>query len=169
MPHLVAAYLEWRSAPRNARPIDADASPEDIVPPPERPPTPVGGEDEDGEAALPSDISPEEGDFVMQGVDVFGKSMLQLLCYANSFYLIDYNIYQFRRPTGMIYTNEALIRSGFIGSAPLYPTIAISLRTLEDYRQTHRVCPRLSVQATVRKLCHVHNVSKITFDIHTNY
>ena len=39
------------------------------------------------------------------------------------------------------------------------PTVAFSLRTLEVYRQTHRVCPRLSIQAEVRKLCHLHNVS----------
>jgi hypothetical protein len=58
----------------------------------------------------------------------------------------------------MQYTNEGLLRSGFIGATPLYPTIAISIRTLEDHLQTHRVCPRLSIQATVRKLCHVHNV-----------
>ena len=58
----------------------------------------------------------------------------------------------------MVFTNEGLIRSGYIGGAPLYPTIAISIRTLEDHWQTHRVCPRLSIQATVRKLCHVHNV-----------
>ena len=58
----------------------------------------------------------------------------------------------------MVFTNEGLIRGGYIGAAPLYPNIAISIRTLEDHRQTHRVCPRLSIQATVRKLCHVHNV-----------
>jgi hypothetical protein len=59
----------------------------------------------------------------------------------------------------MTYTNEGLIHGGFIGGAPLYPSIAISIRTLEDHWQTHRVCPSLSIQATVWKQCHVHNVS----------
>ena len=70
----------------------------------------------------------------------------------------DHDIYEFRRPDDMQYTNEGLLRSGFVGATPLYPTVAISIRTLEDHRQTHRMCPRLSIQATVRKLCHVHNI-----------
>ncbi|TFK46595.1 hypothetical protein OE88DRAFT_1638090, partial [Heliocybe sulcata] len=51
-----------------------------------------------------------------------------------------------------------LLCNGYIGCSPLYPTVAISIRTLAVFRQTHRVCPRLSIQAEVRKLCHMHNV-----------
>ncbi|KAG1798652.1 uncharacterized protein HD556DRAFT_1430888 [Suillus plorans] len=47
---------------------------------------------------------------------------------------------------------------GCIGASPIKPTIAITLRTLEAYRQTHRVCPRLSIHAEVKKLCHMHRV-----------
>ncbi|EPQ50029.1 hypothetical protein GLOTRDRAFT_21641, partial [Gloeophyllum trabeum ATCC 11539] len=52
----------------------------------------------------------------------------------------------------------ALVRQGFIGCSPLHPSVAISIRSLAVYRQSHRVCPRLSIQAEVRKLCHLHNV-----------
>jgi hypothetical protein len=58
-----------------------------------------------------------------------------------------------------VFPNVTLMRNGFIGSSPLAPTVAISIRTLAAYRQTHRVCPRLSIQAEVRKLCHLHAVS----------
>lgn len=84
MPVLVAAYLKWRSAPWSAYPVAEDTLPEDVIPLPERPSTPIGGEAEDTEADLPSDISPEEGDFVMQGVDTFGKLVIHLLRYTNS-------------------------------------------------------------------------------------
>ncbi|KAF7975664.1 hypothetical protein HWV62_8751 [Athelia sp. TMB] len=142
MPRLVDAYLHWRSNPLTPSPVNPDSPPVNTVPLPQRPATPEAedGEDSNDEAPLVSDAPSGEGDFLMQGVDTF-----------------DYGLYQFSRPPLMVYTNEGLIHLGFIGSSPLYPTIAISIRTLEDYRQTHRVCPRLSIQASVRKLCHVHN------------
>ncbi|KZP18222.1 hypothetical protein FIBSPDRAFT_1046284 [Athelia psychrophila] len=140
MPFLVNAYLEWRNVPWSPQPANSDSLPEDVTPVPDRPETTSDDEEEVSDPSLPSDASPEDRDFAMHGVDTF-----------------DYSFYRFKRPANMIYTNEGLVRSGFIGSAPLYPTICISIRTLEDYRQTHRVCPRLSIQASVRKLCHVHN------------
>lgn len=62
-----------------------------------------------------------------------------------------------------IYSNVALVRGGCLGSSPLLVATAFSLRTLEVYRQTHRVCPRFSIQAEVRKLCHLHDVSILCF------
>lgn len=56
------------------------------------------------------------------------------------------------------YPNETLIYHGYIGCAPLYPTAAISLRTLAAYRQIHRSCPRFSIQAQVKSLCFLHDV-----------
>ncbi|PIL35238.1 hypothetical protein GSI_03028 [Ganoderma sinense ZZ0214-1] len=38
------------------------------------------------------------------------------------------------------------------------PTVAIAFQTLEAYRQLHRVCPRLSLQAQVRALCYLHSI-----------
>ncbi|KAH9923875.1 uncharacterized protein B0H18DRAFT_878327 [Fomitopsis serialis] len=58
----------------------------------------------------------------------------------------------------MVHANVALVSRGFLGSAPQKPTVAISLKTLEAYRQLHRACPRLSVQAQVKALCYLHEV-----------
>jgi hypothetical protein len=45
-----------------------------------------------------------------------------------------------------------------IGTAPITPNAAFTLRTLELYRITHRVCPRLSMEAEVRILCQLNRV-----------
>ncbi|KAG1719981.1 hypothetical protein EDB19DRAFT_1898574 [Suillus lakei] len=57
-----------------------------------------------------------------------------------------------------IYPNETLIHHGYLGCSPLYPTVAISLRTLAAYRQSHWTCPCFSVQAQCKTLCHLHNI-----------
>ena len=41
------------------------------------------------------------------------------------------------------------------------PTLAISIRTLDAFRQFHRVCPRFSIQAQCKSLCHLHHVSQL--------
>ncbi|EGN97916.1 hypothetical protein SERLA73DRAFT_109190 [Serpula lacrymans var. lacrymans S7.3] len=56
------------------------------------------------------------------------------------------------------FPNETLIYHGYLGCSSLYPTVAISLRTLAAYRQIHRTCPRLSVQAQCKALCHLHDI-----------
>jgi hypothetical protein len=56
------------------------------------------------------------------------------------------------------YTNESLVRNGFLGASPDKPTLAISIELLEIYRQLRRVCPRFSLDALGRALCHIHNV-----------
>ncbi|EPT04922.1 hypothetical protein FOMPIDRAFT_1045594, partial [Fomitopsis schrenkii] len=57
------------------------------------------------------------------------------------------------------YPNESLARCGYLGTAPLRPSVAIAFRTLEAYRQLHYACPRLSIQAQVRALCRLHAVT----------
>ncbi|KAG1795023.1 uncharacterized protein HD556DRAFT_1431731 [Suillus plorans] len=42
--------------------------------------------------------------------------------------------------------------------SPLFPTVAISICTLTAYRQVHRTCPRFSIQAQCKVLCHLHNI-----------
>ena len=59
--------------------------------------------------------------------------------------------------------NVTLLRNGFLGSSPTHPTVAIHISVLDCYRQLHRECPRLSVQAQVKALCHLHSVSSIFF------
>ncbi|KAG0702917.1 hypothetical protein DFH29DRAFT_982187 [Suillus ampliporus] len=56
------------------------------------------------------------------------------------------------------YPNEMLIYYGYIGCAPMYPTVAISLRTLASYRQSHRTCPRFGIQAQCKTLAFLHNI-----------
>ncbi|KAG1772894.1 hypothetical protein EV702DRAFT_1181235 [Suillus placidus] len=50
------------------------------------------------------------------------------------------------------------MRYGCIGCSAIRPSIAITIRTLAVYRQTHRMCPWLSIHAEAKKLCHLHNV-----------
>ncbi|OJA17555.1 hypothetical protein AZE42_13216 [Rhizopogon vesiculosus] len=56
------------------------------------------------------------------------------------------------------FPNESLIYHGYLGCSPLLPTVAISLRTLAAYRQSHRTCPRFSIQAQCKALCHLHDI-----------
>ncbi|KAG1791821.1 uncharacterized protein HD556DRAFT_1240156 [Suillus plorans] len=56
------------------------------------------------------------------------------------------------------YPNETLIHHGYLGCSPLFPTVAISICTLAAYRQAHRTCPRFSIQAQCKALCHLHNI-----------
>ncbi|KAJ7725663.1 hypothetical protein DFH07DRAFT_758581 [Mycena maculata] len=52
--------------------------------------------------------------------------------------------------------NTALIRHGYIGSAPEQPGFAFPIRLFEIYRQLHRVCPRFSLDALSKALTHLH-------------
>jgi hypothetical protein len=54
--------------------------------------------------------------------------------------------------------NETLVRYGFLGASPEKPTIAFSFSLFEIYRQLHRVCPRFSIDALAKSLCHLHQV-----------
>ncbi|KAI5996379.1 hypothetical protein EDD15DRAFT_2387353 [Pisolithus albus] len=42
--------------------------------------------------------------------------------------------------------------------SPVYPTIAFSLRTLAVLRQARRACPRFSIHAQCKMICHLHNM-----------
>ncbi|KAG2351046.1 hypothetical protein BDR07DRAFT_1502794 [Suillus spraguei] len=61
-------------------------------------------------------------------------------------------------PQQSIHLNVSLMHCRCISASPIKPTVAITLRTLEVYCQTHQVCPRLSIHAEVKKLCHMHHV-----------
>ncbi|KAG1896067.1 uncharacterized protein F5891DRAFT_1130419 [Suillus fuscotomentosus] len=56
------------------------------------------------------------------------------------------------------YPNETLIYYGYIGCAPMYPSVAISLRTLAAYRQSHRTCPQFSIKSQCKTLCYLHDI-----------
>ena len=65
------------------------------------------------------------------------------------------------------YPNVTLLRHGLLGSSPTHPTVAIHISVLDYYRQLHRECPRLSIQAQVKALCHLHGVRCVPFFITT--
>ncbi|KAH8109879.1 hypothetical protein DFH11DRAFT_1515076 [Phellopilus nigrolimitatus] len=52
-----------------------------------------------------------------------------------------------------------MMRHGFIGTAPLHPTSAISITMLEIYRTLSNRCPSLSIQAFVRGACDLQKVA----------
>ncbi|KIK10609.1 hypothetical protein PISMIDRAFT_124186, partial [Pisolithus microcarpus 441] len=56
------------------------------------------------------------------------------------------------------FPNENLIYHRYLGCSPIYPTIAISLRTLTIFRQACRACPHFSIHAQCKTLCHFHNM-----------
>ncbi|KAG1846743.1 hypothetical protein F4604DRAFT_1594845 [Suillus subluteus] len=76
--------------------------------------------------------------------------------FTNSYCALGRSIRQFKHESA--FTNVTLLRYGCIRSSPVKPSVAITVRTLAVYRQTHRVCPRLSIHAEAKKLCHMHNI-----------
>jgi hypothetical protein len=84
-------------------------------------------------------------------------SVLSVKC-TTSNGLSDLKCQEFRHIPNVLYSNETLVRSGFLGASPEKPTLAISIELLEIYRQLRRVCPRFSIDALGRALCHIHYV-----------
>lgn len=70
---------------------------------------------------------------------------------------------QFQHLPNASFTNETLVRHGFLGATPDKPVLAISIELLEIYRQLRRVCPWLSLDAFARALCHIHHVGIVSF------
>ena len=70
----------------------------------------------------------------------------------------DYSSQEFSHISQTSFPNESLVRNGFLGSSPEKPTLAIAIEVLEIYRQFRRVCPRFSLDALGRALCHIHHV-----------
>jgi hypothetical protein len=58
------------------------------------------------------------------------------------------------------YINQTLIMHGLLGTAPVQPTLAIPIRTLELYHRCRLRCPQFSVQQWVKVLCDLSNVSR---------
>jgi len=76
--------------------------------------------------------------------------------------LLDYWPMSFVPDSVHIFPNETLIRQGYLGASPVQPTIAISIQTLECFRQSHRTCPCFSIEAQCKTLCHLHSVRVIS-------
>lgn len=56
------------------------------------------------------------------------------------------------------FVNVTLIKRGFLGLVPTYPTMLFSLETLEDYRLERLQCGRWSFLHKAKVLCHKHNI-----------
>ncbi|KAG0694091.1 hypothetical protein DFH29DRAFT_815719 [Suillus ampliporus] len=56
------------------------------------------------------------------------------------------------------FINVSLLRYGCIGSSPIRPTVAITIRTLDVYRQSHQVTLCFSIHAEAKMLCFLHGV-----------
>ncbi|KAG8939000.1 hypothetical protein FRC04_007139 [Tulasnella sp. 424] len=56
------------------------------------------------------------------------------------------------------FVNVTLIKRGFLGSVPTYPTTLFSLETLEDYRLERLQCGRWSFLHKAKVLCQKHNI-----------
>ncbi|KAG2337035.1 hypothetical protein BDR05DRAFT_978621 [Suillus weaverae] len=63
------------------------------------------------------------------------------------------------------FINATLLQYGCIGSSPLRPTVAITIRTLDVFCQTHRVCLHYSINAEVKKLASLHNL-QVAYDVY---
>lgn len=96
--------------------------------------------------------------FGMMVLDVFCISSHYLYIFILWWICIDQYHQTFNMKANDESPNVALVHKGCISSALLQPKIAFSIQTLSVYQQTHRVCPQLSIQAEVRKLCHLHSV-----------
>ena len=64
----------------------------------------------------------------------------------------------FVHPSDAKYTNETLVRNGYLGASPDQPTLAFNFNVFEVYRQLHRVCPHLGIDGFTRALNHLHKV-----------
>ena len=71
---------------------------------------------------------------------------------------------EFNLLDGEVFPNETLIRHGYIVCAPLHPTLAILIQTLEAYHQLHQTSPQFSIEAQCKTLCHMHNVFIVHID-----
>jgi len=64
---------------------------------------------------------------------------------------------------GHSFINETLLSHGLLGTGPVQPVLAISVTTLELYRQCRLRCPQFSVQQWVKVLCDLANVGNSLF------
>jgi len=64
---------------------------------------------------------------------------------------------------GHSFINETLMSHGLLGTGPVQPVLAISVTTLELYRQCRLRCPQFSVQQWVKVLCDLANVCNSLF------
>ncbi|KAJ7936673.1 hypothetical protein B0H13DRAFT_1589410 [Mycena leptocephala] len=75
-------------------------------------------------------------------------------------HVLESGLRYFSHPPDVVRSNQTLMRQGYIGGSPQKPAIAFAIRTLEIYRQIHRVCPRYTIDSLAKTLSHLHKVPR---------
>ena len=89
-------------------------------------------------------------------LDVFGKSLAIKPCQFNQIHLLGTSSQEAYILEGDINIPAALVRQGLIPCAPYHPSMAVTTRVLELYRNNHLHCPHLAIQPFVKSLCDLH-------------
>ncbi|KAI0704566.1 hypothetical protein C8Q76DRAFT_631002 [Earliella scabrosa] len=132
LPRLVEAYLRWRYPP----PPAADNLPPDNDPP-ATPPSMAGPP-----PPPPPPPPPEEqGPFIVQVFDIYTLASTATI-----------------RFEAALTHAEALVQSGYLGTVPDSPSLAISLKTLELMRSIKMVKSSFSIEAFTRLLCYHYSI-----------
>ncbi|KAJ6631847.1 hypothetical protein B0H10DRAFT_1937603 [Mycena sp. CBHHK59/15] len=87
-------------------------------------------------------------------IEIEGQWPLRVVGFEES------GIQLFSHPPDAQRGNETLLRHGYLGGSPERPSIAFSIRTLEIYRQIHRVCPRYTIDSLAKTLSYLHKVPR---------
>ncbi|CDO74426.1 hypothetical protein BN946_scf184764.g2 [Trametes cinnabarina] len=88
-----------------------------------------------GAAAEPSDY-----DFDLETIDIYNPARTTTI----------------RRSAADVSIAEVLVRNGFLGTVPLFPSRAVSLKTLELLRIIRLFKPSFSIEAFTKVICHVY-------------
>lgn len=95
-------------------------------------------------------------------IDMFGE-FLMLLLWTSSYIYPDTTDHAVKLNPKGGGNAPALILEGLMPCAPWKPTVALTIRVLEVYRNQHVCCPQLAIQPFVKALCSMHGVS-VAFD-----
>ncbi|KAJ3558554.1 hypothetical protein NP233_g11487 [Leucocoprinus birnbaumii] len=93
------------------------------------------------EGAQPEASDPNSSGIRLQVFDVFRSRIIQTD-------VVD-------GPEGIV---ALLVKRGLVPCAPLCPSIAVTTRLLELYRNVHLRCPHLSIHAFIQSLCDLHGI-----------
>jgi hypothetical protein len=114
----------------------------------------------EGLGSPPPSVEPEllQGTYKIQVMDVYGNKILvnvssSVLTSILATFSLDAEL-----AAGDQGIPAALVRQGLIPCAPFSPTLSISTRLLELYRNTHLRCPHLAIQPFVKGLCDLHGI-----------
>jgi hypothetical protein len=118
-----------------------------------------------GEGGLdspPPSVEPEllQGTYKIRVMDVFGKNIhvyYPLFISHKILFLATFSS-DAELAAGDQGIPAALVRQGLVPCAPFSPTLAISTRLLELYRNSHLRCPHLAIQPFVKGLCDLHGI-----------